>query len=435
MNERVLVKHSVLEIFGKSGYGSTAQMTQRDFDYIAAEIEKKSGILISGTTIKRLASGDFSKLPQVATLNAIANYFDYNTWQDFKASRLKPDATIKPADEPLSSNGSTAALKSSKPKLIYFIAGILILSVIAAFYFFKPKHHSISNVEKASFSCQRTSANEIPNTVIFKYDIDEVKADSFFIQQSWDNNRRKRIYKGKHTLTDIYYEPGYHIAKLIANDSVIKAIDVHIPTDRWFFYAIDNIPNYIPEYIKTDEYDKNGVLGLSIQQLQKNNIDITKDKLYHYTYFPSEMKVKSDNFRLRTRIRMNEVRNSLCPYITVELFCQGRFILMRTTKNGCANRASLLLGQEIKGNESDLTALTFDVNQWTDVEISVTNNIARIMINNKEVFSAASFDGARYISGLAFISNGICEVDNLELTGPDGTAVYKNEFNEKQNGL
>jgi transcriptional regulator with XRE-family HTH domain len=171
-------------------------MTQRDFDYVAAEIEKKSGILISGTTIKRLASGDFSKLPQVATLNAIANYFDYKTWQDFKASRLKADEIIKPEEKPLSSNGDTTRLKSSGRKLIYFIAALLILSVIAAFYFSKPKHHSISNAEKASFSCQRTSANEIPNTVIFKYDIDEVKADSFFIQQSWDNNRRKRIYKG-----------------------------------------------------------------------------------------------------------------------------------------------------------------------------------------------------------------------------------------------
>ncbi|MEI9809516.1 MAG: hypothetical protein WDO16_17520 [Bacteroidota bacterium] len=41
-------------------------------------------------------------------------------------------------------------------------------------------------------------------------------ADSFFIQQSWDKNRRVKIDKHSHTLTDIYYEPGYHIAKLIA---------------------------------------------------------------------------------------------------------------------------------------------------------------------------------------------------------------------------
>jgi hypothetical protein len=107
---------------------------------------------------------------------------------------------------------------------------------------------------------------------------------------------------------------------------------------------------------------------------------------------------------------------------------QGYFILMKTTNKGCANRASLLLGREVKGNETDLTALTFDVSQWTDVEIVSTNNIVTIYINNKEVYSASSFDQVKYISGLAFISNGLCEVDNVELTGLDGKMVYKNEF-------
>ena len=120
---------------------------------------------------------------------------------------------------------------------------------------------------------------------------------------------------------------------------------------------------------------------------------------------------------------MNEVRNSLCPYITIELFCQGYFILMKTTNKGCANKASLLLGREIKGNETDLTALTFDVSQWTDVEIASTNNIVSIYINNKEVFSAPSFDPIKYISGFAFISNGLCEVDNVALTGLDGKSM------------
>ena len=425
MNERDLVKDGILEVFNKSGYTDIAQMTQRDYDYISSEIEKKSGILISGTTIKRLSVGDFSRLPQVATLNAIANYFDFKTWQDLKTSR---SVAIKPEKEITSSITRKNEYKFLNKKLVYFTASLLLIIVILRLFLFKSSPDSISNAEKAKFSCQRSTRNDMPNTAIFNYDIDQVQADSFFIQQSWDKNRRKRIYKNTHTLTDIYYEPGYHIAKLIANDSIIRTIDVHIPTDRWFFYAIDNIANYIPEYIKTDKYLNNGILGLSAQQVKENNIDITKDKLYHYTYFPSEMTVKSNNFRLKTRIRMNEVRNSLCPYITIELFCQGYFILMKTTNKGCANKASLLLGREIKGNETDLTALTFDVSQWTDVEIASANNIVTIYINNKEVYSAPSFHPIKYISGLAFISNGLCEVDSVELTGLDGKSVYNNEF-------
>lgn len=425
MNERELVKTAVLEVFSRNGYFDTTQITQRDFDYISSELEKKSGIVISGTTVKRLSLGDFSRLPQVATLNAIANYFDYKTWQDFKSSRA--EVTI-PANQTQSSTPGKAEFRFTKKKVVYATALALVLFVILGFLLFRSTPGKISNAKAARFSFQRSTPHDIPNTVIFNYDIDHVEADSFFIQQSWDKNRRKRIYKKTHTLTDIYYEPGYHVAKLIANDSVIRTVDVHIPTDRWFFYAIDNVANYTPEYIKTDKFINEGVLGLSPQQLQENNIDLTKDKLYHYTYFPSETPLNSNNFKLSTRVRMKQVRNSLCPYITIELFCQGFFMQMKTTTRGCANEASVLFAEEVKGEQKDLTAITFDVGQWTDVEISSTNNFVRIYINNKEVFSAPNFELIKSISGFAFISNGLCEVDKIEISGLDGKTLYKNEF-------
>src|SRR5215217_4732471 len=136
MNEQALVKDAISEIFRKSGYGNITQMTQRDFDYVADEIEKKSGIVISGTTIKRLALGDFSRLPQVATLNAIANYFDYKTWQDFKTSKFQAGAARKVEATPLNSK-DTPDLKSKRKKFS-FAVGILILLAIPVFYFFKP---------------------------------------------------------------------------------------------------------------------------------------------------------------------------------------------------------------------------------------------------------------------------------------------------------
>jgi len=279
MNEKDIVKESLLEIFRKNGYLDPSLMTQRHFEHIGDEIEKKSGILISGTTIRRLSNGEFSRLPQIATLNAIATYFNFKTWQEYKSS-LKPKE--KNVEEKIKTKASERHLKVP----IQLRWGLLVVPVFIAGYYIYPKKSPFKNLDKATFSVHKNTNNDLPNTVVFNYNIDEVVADSFFIQQSWDKNRRKRIYKNTHTITDIYYEPGYHIAKLIANDSIIRTIDVHLPTDRWFFYAIDNIANYIPEYIHTDKYVNNGILGLSAQQVKENNIDITKDKLYHYTWFP-----------------------------------------------------------------------------------------------------------------------------------------------------
>ena len=125
---------------------------------------------------------------------------------------------------------------------------------------------------------------------------------------------------------------------------------------------------------------------------------------------------------------MNEVRNSLCPYITIELFCQGYFILMKTTNKGCANKASLLLNRDIKGNETDLTALTFDVSQWTDIEIAVINKAVTIKINDKVVYSTHFTTDTKYLTGLGYISNGLVEVDGVELGSLEGKVMYKNNF-------
>src|SRR5690606_29224337 len=117
------------------------------------------------------------------------------------------------------------------PVTILVLATSLVIFLFIGFSGQAEDHH----YERATFAARKTTDHDLPNTVVFSYNVDDVKADSFFIQQSWDTGRRVRIYPGQYTLTDIYYEPGYHLAKLMANDSVIRTVDVSIPTDRWFF--------------------------------------------------------------------------------------------------------------------------------------------------------------------------------------------------------
>lgn len=417
MNEQALVKNSVIEIFNKNGYSDLTRMTQRDFDYIGEQLQQKSGILISGTTVKRLAHGEFTRMPQIATLNAIANYYNYKTWQDFKASKTEEG----PEKE--------SVKKLRRRFSVKYLSIPVVIIILGSLYFFRSTKGTVNNAEKASFSFRKNTSNDIPNSVVFSYNIDEVQADSFFIQQSWDKNRRIKIHKKTYILTDIYYEPGYHIAKLIANDSVIRTADVSIPTDRWFFYAIDNIANYTTQYIKVDTFNNNGSLGLSIQQLQKNNIEVSKDKRYHYVYFPRQMNIPGDNFQYKTRVRMQEVRNSLCPYIEIELYCQRSFMNMRCTTKGCAHEAFIAFGEQLKkGSDNDLLPITFDVSQWTDIEITIKNKVAVVKINGNEVFSTRYTTDTKYLAGLGYISNGLCEVDRVELYSLDGKVMYKNEF-------
>jgi len=126
---------------------------------------------------------------------------------------------------------------------------------------------------------------------------------------------------------------------------------------------------------------------------------------------------------------MQEVRNSMCPYIEIELYCQRYFMNMRSTTKGCAHEAFIVFGEQIKkGNDTDLLPITFDVSKWTDIEITVKNKVAVVKINDKEAFSTQYTADTKYLAGLGYISNGLCEVDRVELYGLDGKLMYKDEF-------
>lgn len=422
IDDKKIVQESLLKVFKLNGYLHLADMTQRDFEHISIELQKKSGIVISGITIKRLVNGEFSRIPQIATLNAIANYFEFKTWQDYKASvrgnEINKHQKVK--------RGVSVSNKNLPLPVV--VGAVLLILLLGGFYFFQEKYRD-KNFKKASFSAHKNTGNDIPNTVVFNYNIDNVKADSFFIQQSWDKNRRVRIYKNTHTLTDIYHEPGYHVAKLIANDSIIKTVPVSIPTNGWFFYANENKAKYLTEYIKAQKPIQNGVLALTEDDLIKNNINTDREKIYLYAYFPSKLNVSSENFTLKTRVRMKQVSNNFCPYITIEIFCEKYLMLMKSTAKGCASEAHLYFGEKsISGKKADLVSIAYDVTKWTDVEITVKNKQAKIKVNGRECFVTNYQSDTKSITGLAFISNGLCEVDNVGLTGLDGKVMYKSDF-------
>ena len=434
-NEHGLVRDCLTEIFRLNGYDDVSRLTQRDYEHISNAIEAKTTILISVSTLKRLLHGEFTRIPQTATLNAITTYLGFKSWQDFKLSLRTKAVSHVVKEVPIQTTVVDQAKKISPFNRIKQITAISVgaVSVIIAVLFIRyAPGNAPGNYDKATFSAEKTTSNEIPNTVVFHYNIDDVKADSFFIQQSWDVNRRVRIYKNKYTLTDIYYEPGYHLAKLIANDSIIKTVDVSIPSNGWFFFAIEPKPKSNPEYIKaTLPLVKNGVMALDETDLLANQIDKSKEKKYVYTLFPADLHVKSDNYSFKARVKMHEVRNNFCPTLMVEVWTQRYFNFFQSTTKGCVSEAMAEFGENfMSGKSNDLSTLGYDLTEWVDVEWIVKNRHVTLSFNGIVVLETSYKQDVGYLTGIAFISNGLPEIDFVELKGLDGSVVYENDFSD-----
>lgn len=428
MSDKELIKICLRDIIHKLGYVDTISLRLRDFEHLSAEIEKGTGVLISISTLKRLLNGQFNHLPQAATLNAITTYLGYHSWQDFRMKKQEEINRTKGLKPLL-----PGSFQKSKKRWISYIVVIpaiafaLYLMIVSYKYFSKP---DVINEKDISFSVRKITSNDIPNTVVFNYDISKVNGDSFFIQQSWDRDRRVRVEKNNHTLTDIYYEPGYHHAKLIVNDNVVKRIDVSIPTNGWFFFSKPELFRGSPTYIHPAAAVKNGILSLTPEDIINSKIDPHHENFYSYTLFPEKFDVTSDNFRFKVRIRFKELKNVMCPKIMYEVTGQSNSLYFFNTLPGCTGNIDANVGEHfMSGKTSDLSGFGCDIRQWHDIEVVVKNKEATFYIDQKEIFSRSYTKSAGLITGLVFSSNGLCEIDQIELKGLDGKVVYESGFN------
>lgn len=418
------------ELCQREYFSNPETMVQRDQLFLCGKIHEKTGILISLSTIKRLLNNRFAHLPQIATLDAIAKSAGYETWQDFKSAKNKENeitTQVRVSRKEIPAKVIRNKFNNALPLLTFIV---LLFFTIGFLALKRRAEINIAHPEKAKFTAIKTTGNDIPNTVVFKYDIDSVMADSFFIQQSWDKNRRVKVYKNTHTLTDIYYEPGYHTAKLIANNSIIKTVDVSIPTDRWFFYSKDTARKSKPQYIMPANHGINdGSLQLTRNDLLNNKIDIQKPTEYYQVYFPSQIKESCDNFILKFRIKINKLHNESCPFLISEVYSQKYFMYFLSTLKGCTSELGAQFGENnLSGKTNDLSALGTNLNTWQNIDFKVINKKVSISINHVEVYTASYKESCGKITGLGFISNGLPQVDFVKLETPDGRQVYNNDF-------
>src|SRR5687768_18582830 len=65
-------------------------LRQRDLEYLADQIEERSGIKLSISTLKRFWKKDYNQTPHPSTLDALVSVLDFRDWQEFKLKQSLP---------------------------------------------------------------------------------------------------------------------------------------------------------------------------------------------------------------------------------------------------------------------------------------------------------------------------------------------------------
>ncbi len=448
MEDKDLVRCCVEELSRQMGYADAGALSQRDYEHLCETIAEKTGILISLSTLKRIFAGKFERLPQGATLNALTRFLGYAGWQDFKTrKRLEPrhrplppaeppHQPLLPAERPLTESLPLPPQAVARPDRHQRVAPFLkatalllvvSLGVLVFFLATKQKEQPGAPAGEVVFAARKAVAAGVPNSVVFSYNVDHVAADSFFIQQSWDPSRRVAVGKKNYTQTDIYYEPGYHKAKLIGNGKVLKEIPVSIPSAGWMAYSRAG-SGLLPQYVNGPVVH-DGRLGVTLQDLRASGIDPQEDRYYLYAFFPPVLGADGDHFTLKVRLRVRPVKPTRCPGMLLGAYGENGLYYFKNTIPGCISEIDAAFGDVyLSGKKNDLSGFGQDVLNWHEMEMRVSGKRVKILADGKPVFETAYGQPVGGLKGINLVSNGLCEVDWVTIEDAAGKALYRNDF-------
>ena len=414
-----LCKQLIEEKFHFENDGGT--LRQRDLEYLADSIEEKSGIKLSLSTLKRVWKKDYDQTPHPSTLQGLVSVIGFKDWQEFKL-KTTPAPTI------------VAPPKSHTPTLRRWMAlpGIAVIGVLLWLIAFRPgKPDRTKPVVKGpvTFTGNKTVSKGVPSTIVFNYDVGNVIADSFFFQQSWNNLDKVKLDPKEHYYSNIYYFPGFHKAKLIANDSIIKRFRVHITTDGWLPMVRYSVMDNMPVYIKKSNPAVNGALHVDLNDLRSSNVNLDKDFILSYFNVREFENTYSDNFLLDTKI-MCDSSNNPCPAFELTIICEEHIFFIDLTGKGCERNIAIKMGEVVhNGTNSDLSAFGRDLFHWQHLQIQVAHKQATIYLDEKPVHTIAFKDDFGKVLGLNYSFTGTGAIDYVKLKNGEGKLVYEDEFN------
>ena len=391
---------------------------------------EKSGIKVSLSTLKRIWRDDFSQSPHPATLNALVSIIDYPNWRAFQEAHTNEEIPISPTV-----NTKSKRVKQFWPYLLAAMVFLAILVISSGSNDLEgqdePGHSQVFISEKFAFSSNKTVDSGLPNTVIFNYNLEDCEGDSFFIQKSWNPANKIRINPTNQHLSEIYYVPGFHWARLMANDSVVKRMPIHILSDGWMAIARYSSRDRIPMYLDHDDLLQNGTLSISQENFLQSKVDMDRPfrlRYYNVQHFEG---IDAQNFALETSMRCESGLNNPCPNMEVMLLTEAGVHYLELTSKGCVSNLGLKFGEkQIDGRNNDLSALGTDVYQWQSIAWVTDNGQVTVRLNDNIVFEDVFEGDFGKIVGVICSFTGPGSIDYFRLKNLAGESVYTDEFGE-----
>jgi hypothetical protein len=431
LTDEVLIKKAKKLFESCTGWGDSNSWTNQDFVILSEKIQERTGEALSHVTLKRVwGKVKYESLPNTHTLNTLVRFLGYESWRDFASKNGNGTIHAHLVTEVVTATQpGEVSFPVRKPeefwKIPLLIGGPVILVAILLVVFVPPYKQLINNADY-TFSSKKIVTEGLPNSVIFNFDATKSPYDSVIIQQSWDKHLQVRVPKTQHQHTSIYYYPDYYRAKLIVGGKIVSMHRLLIKSNGWL-PIIAQTP--VPIYLDKKDVMVNGKLSLSVNKIQSRNVNMQPaPPTVLFTNVGDFGPVYSDDFVFESSIR-NDYREgaAVCQLSKIYLLCEGTAIGIPLCAKGCISTIDMLFTNfYTSGKQEDLSAFGVDFSSFVKVRIESKNQKARILLNDKVVYTVNKDIVRAKIIGIYFQFQGTGSVDYVKLS--NGTVNYDDEF-------
>ena len=418
--------HCRIQIEKKLNWGPSESWATQDFEELSIQMQDKTGQVISATTLKRIwGRVAYDSSPSRHSLDTLAVFLGHKSWREYTT-------TINDIAEEPATTASTPTVDLEKKRTPVLPLSIFMLLLGAASVIWLGIRFSGSADDEQAEATpikfvSRSLANDLPNTVIFEYDVSNIQGDSFFIQQSWDSRRRTKISAQNNVHSSIYFYPGYYNAKLIANDSIIKELPVHVKTNQWSAMILKDMPIYLPE----EALLKDGSLAISEKWVSEEGYDISSpDHVSGFYYVQDFGPLQSENFSMEAVMRHLKPNTSKpCRGAQLTIRAEQGIIRFPFDIPGCAGAMHVVAGDEYHtGEDHDMGPLGADYANWQSISVKVVDKNVRIQIGTNIPYELSYSNEMGKVVGLWFVFSGQGALDELRLKDGNDRVIYEETF-------
>jgi len=346
----------------------------------------------------------------LSTLNMLSQIAYNVDWHTAKKQWLEQEAT----NNVPTVRGAQKSQKMFNTWQWKMLASVLVVAAPVVYYL---RINTTLDTANIQFSAQTTNGHTIPNSVVFSYDVNSFGADRYYIQQSWDPAKMVEVSPNNKKQTDIYYEPGYHYAKLLGDEKVLKEIPVHIKYNDW--YVRFRYPNSELVPVKETDLHTTGYLGVTRDYLQRFKPLSTKFQMGYM--LSKDFNFQADEFQLEATIKFDSSYAPSCPMVNLLIKGNKDYAWITLGNKGCESNLGIRVSDtSVNGKTNDLSKLGIEAFSWQKLHVKLSDGTFTLSINDNVVQQRAYTKSLGDLKEIDLFFNGIGSIADVRIGDDSG---------------